>query len=57
MTTLSKTKAVNVILGTIQGVRYIDPPEAANANDPVSLTLFFPLVTWFEAWAQSSYGS
>jgi hypothetical protein len=57
MTTLSKTKAVNVILGTIQGVRYIDPLEAANANDPVSLTLFSTLVAWFEAWAKSSYNS
>ena len=55
MTTLSKTKAVDVILETFQGVRYIDSLEAANANDPVALTLFSRTVAWFDAWAQSSY--
>ena len=60
MTALSKTKTVDATIGTIQEVKYMVGPvatEAANANDPVALTLFARLVTFFESWTQSSYES
>ena len=51
MNAVFKTKTVDAIIGTSENIKYVVEPiasEAANANDPVALTLLVRFVVLFD---------